>query len=71
MDRPSVALWDKNYGSEMKSWVEWHVANTTIDNLDEFMREFMKFTRGTINPQTIKDVWYESKRRNEETTTRR
>ena len=66
MDRPIVALWDKNYGSEMKSWVEWHVNNTSIDKLDEFMRGFMQFSRGTVNPQTVKDAWNESKRRNED-----
>lgn len=46
MERPTVALWDKNYGSEMRSWVEWHVQNTTIDNLEEFMRGFIQFSRG-------------------------
>lgn len=70
MDRPMVALWDKNYGSEMRKWVEWHVENSGIDNLEEFMKGFMRFARGTINPQTIKDVWREwdeSKRCNEGT----
>lgn len=67
MDRPMVALWDKNYGSEMTAWVEWHVKNTEIDNLDEFMRGFMQFSRGQVNPQLIKDAWNEIKRRNEGT----
>lgn len=70
MERPIVVLWDKNYGSEMRSWVEWHVKNTDIGNLEEFMRGFMKLSRGTVNPQTIKDVWREwdeTKRSNEGT----
>lgn len=68
MDRPMVALWDKNYRVEMDKWVRWHVENSDIDSLEDFMRGFMRFTRGTINPQTIKDVWREwdeSKRRTE------
>lgn len=67
MKRPNVALWDKNYRSEMSAWVEWHVKNTTIDNLEEFMRGFMQFSRGQVNPQLIKDAWNESKRGNEGT----
>lgn len=65
MKRPNVALWDKTYSEQMSRWVDWHVANTTVDNLEEFMRGFMQFSRGQVNPQLIKDAWNESKRRNE------
>lgn len=57
MKKPDVALWDKDYKAKMREWVVWHVENTTVDNLEEFMREFMKMSRGQMNPQIIKEIW--------------
>lgn len=62
MKKPDVAMWDKQFSVKMREWVVWHVEHTEIDNLDEFMRFFMCYSKGHMNPQIIKEVWNESKR---------
>ena len=57
MNKPEVGLWDKEYPIKMREWVVCHVENTEIDNLDDFMRFFMQYSRGQMNPQIVKEVW--------------
>lgn len=57
MERPSVALWDRTFLEKHKQWVEWHIRNSSIDNEKEFVREFLKFTKGRVSPQMIREVW--------------
>jgi hypothetical protein len=61
MNRPDTPLWDKNFKRDMCEWVRFHVAETEIDNQEDFMRWFMKFSKGRISPQIVKEVWNESK----------
>jgi len=67
MEKPDVAMWDKEFPARMKEWVRWHVERTELDNLDEFMRFFMRYSKGHMNPKVIEEVWNESKRSNERT----
>lgn len=60
MKKPDVGMWDREYPVKMREWVCWHVEHTDIDNLDEFMRFFMRYSKGQINPQTVKEVWKEN-----------
>lgn len=57
MEKPSTALWDKSYQQDMRDWVEWHVGHTEIDNLPDFMKWFMKMSKGLLNPQWVKESW--------------
>lgn len=59
MKRPSTDLWEKSYRQDMQDWVEWHINNTQIDNLNDFMRWFMQYSKGRMNPQTIINAWNE------------
>lgn len=61
MERPDVDLWDKNYGEKHVEWVKWHISQSPIDNLKEFMRAFMQFSKGRISPTIIERAWNESK----------
>lgn len=57
MEKPDVCLWHKDYSERMSEWVVWHIEHTDIDNLPDFMRWFMKMSRGLINPQLVKEAW--------------
>lgn len=67
MEKPDVAMWDKEFPARMKEWVRWYVERTELDNLDEFMRFFMRYSKGHMNPKVIEEVWNESKRSDERT----
>ena len=61
MEKPDVAIWEKDHQSKMREWVVWHVEHTEIDNLKDFMRWFMQMSRGMMNPKTIEEAWNQIK----------
>lgn len=57
MERPIVDMWEKDYAEKHKQWVIWHVNNTEIDNKKDFVRWFMQYSKGRVNPQTVIEAW--------------
>lgn len=43
----------------MKAWCRYNIEQSSVDNLQEFMRGFMQSERGRMNPQTIIEAWNE------------
>lgn len=59
MKRPTTALHEKSYSADMKTWCRYNIEQSKVDNLQEFMRSFMRQEKGKMSPQNIIDAWNE------------
>lgn len=57
MNRPTTDLWEKTFRQDMRDWVKWHAERTEIDNKKDFVRWFMQYSQGKMNPQTVMEAW--------------
>jgi hypothetical protein len=57
MERPIVNMWEKNYAEKHREWLYWHVDRSEIDNKKDFVRWFMQYSKGRINPQMVAEAW--------------
>lgn len=61
----TLSLWDKGYLDETRYLVKKVLMLLPPSvSLEDFTIGLMRLTRGTVNPQTIKEVWNEEMSRN-------
>lgn len=61
MNKPTCALWDKDYAEQWKALIKAEVEEYQFETLEECMSHVMTKANGRTNPAIVKQIYEDSK----------
>lgn len=57
MNKPTCALWDKDYTDQWKAWIIAEVEENQFETIEQCMRYVMTKANGRCNPTIVKEIY--------------
>lgn len=57
MNKPTCALWDKDYADQWKAWIIAEVEENQFETIEDCMKHVMTKANGRCNPTIVKEIY--------------
>lgn len=59
MNKPTCALWDKDYAEQWKAWIKSEIDDNKFGTIEDCMSYIMTEANGRVNPSIVKSLYQE------------
>lgn len=60
MNKPTCALWDKDYADQWKSWIKAEIEENQFETIEECMKYIIQKANGRVNPAIVRKMYEET-----------